>query len=198
MLKIDLLNENYKYDSIIRKIVGDIISIYKKELDGEFYLPEDIDEGKHNYNFKKLSFVVELILEPSEDVNDFMLNAEFYHEDEVIVIKIIYNPNTKTEQIYNLIGELNEIVSHEIRHSYQKSTESFDLPNDDGDLTGYEYYTQPHELDAQYYGFKRMAKITKKPFEKLVNDWFVKNKDIHQMNDEESRMVIDKILNFKP
>jgi hypothetical protein len=40
----ETLVEVYKYDSIIRQIVKDITTIYKNESEGEFYLPEDINE----------------------------------------------------------------------------------------------------------------------------------------------------------
>ena len=32
------------------------------------------------------------------------------------------------------------------------------------------YYTQPHELDAQVYGFKRLSKLRNKPFEQVVRN----------------------------
>ena len=35
-----ILLESYNYDSMIRQIVKDIVTIYKREEDGEFYLPE--------------------------------------------------------------------------------------------------------------------------------------------------------------
>jgi hypothetical protein len=58
----------------------------------------------------------------------------------------------------------------------------------------FEYYTQPHEIDAQIAGFKRMSQITKKPFEVIVRNWFDKNRDIHRMNDNETEEVIKRIL----
>ena len=60
------------------------------------------------------------------------------------------------------------------------------------------YYTKPKEIDAQYYGFKRMAKITGKPFNELVVNWFKKNKDIHQMNDTDVLRVIRRLLSYTP
>jgi hypothetical protein len=33
--------------------------------------------------------------------------------------------------------------------------------------------------------------------EVLVNNWFDKNKDIHMLNDEEKKDVINKILKYK-
>lgn len=193
-----ILMESYKYDSIIRQIVRDITTIYKTEDEGEFYLPEDVNEEEYEYHLKDISVTLELILETSSDVDDFMINANYYSDDDVIVVKIVYNPENKTKSTYKLVGELNELISHELRHNYQKNTGMYELGGDTDELTGYEYYTQDHELDAQYVGFKRMSKITRKPFEKLVKDWFENNKDIHQMDDEESKLVIDKILKFRP
>jgi len=61
----------------------------------------------------------------------------------------------------------------------------------------YDYYTQQHELEAQYKGFKRKSKITKKPIEQVVDDWFEKYKEIHNLSDEEMEKVKDKIMSQK-
>jgi hypothetical protein len=179
----------------IRTIVRDIIKIFKEEDEGEFNLPYEIDELKTKYTFPKFELEVELIIRESEEVDDFLLNAEFYREEEIITILIVYNPNNKGNLIYDLIGNLNELVSHELRHMYQQKTGMYDL-NVEEPEDPFEYYTQPHELDAQVAGFKRMSKITKKPFEKVVRNWFEKNKDIHGMDDNKKEKVIQKILNY--
>jgi hypothetical protein len=196
--KIDLL-ESYRYDFLVRQIIKDIVQIYKKESEGEFNLPFDIDEEKDEYEFKDIFVSVELILEESDSVDDFLTNADFYPDEDIIVVKIIYNPKFKTKNIYNMIGELNELIAHELRHSHQKNTGLFDLDSDmDSDEEkGFEYYTRPEEIDAQYYGFKRMSKITKKPFEDLVRNWFKKYTNIHQMDDSETEETISMILNHK-
>jgi hypothetical protein len=195
--KKKLIVERTRNYQLIRQIVKDITTIYKNESEGEFYLPEDINDEDYEYYLKNISVTVELILEKSNDVDGFMLNANYYSDDDVIVVKIVYNPDNKVKSTYKLIGELNELISHELRHNYQKNTGMYELGGDTDNLTGYEYYTQDHELDAQYVGFKRMSKITRKPFETLVRDWFENNKDIHQMSDEDSNLVIDKILKFR-
>ena len=43
-----------------------------------------------------------------------------------------------------------------------------------------------------------MAKITGKPFNELVVNWFKKNKDIHQMNDTDVLRVIRRLLSYTP
>jgi len=196
--KIELL-ESYRYDFLVRQIIKDIVQIYKKEYEGEFNLPFDIDEEEDEYEFKDIFVSVELILEESESVDDFLTNADFYPDEDIIVVKIIYNPKFKTRNIYNMIGELNELIAHELRHSHQKNTGLFDLDSDmDSDEEkGFEYYTRPEEIDAQYYGFKRMSKITKKPFEDLVRNWFQKYTNIHQMDDSETEETISMILTHK-
>lgn len=196
--KIDLL-ESYRYDFLVRQIIKDIVQIYKKESEGEFNLPFDIDEEEDEYEFKNIFVSVELILEESDSVDDFLTNPDFYPDEDIIVVKIIYNPKFKTKNIYNMIGELNELIPHELRHSHQKNTGLFDLDSDmDSDEEkGFEYYTRPEEIDPQYYGFKRMSKITKKPFEDLVRNWFKKYTNIHQMDDSETEETISMILSHK-
>ena len=193
--KKKIILEKAQKASYIRQIVKDIITIYKKELDGEFYLPDDLELGKTEYDLSDSKIEVELILQPSNDVDDFMLNANFYREDDVIVVKIVYNPNKKSKIIYDLIGELNEIIAHELRHQYQRDRKMYDFNDEEEELEGFEYYSQPEEIDAQVEGFKRMRDVTKRPFEELVRNWFRTHQDIHQMNPEDTKKVIDLILN---
>ena len=122
VIKKNILIESYKYDSLIRQIVKDIVSIYKTNGDGEYYLPEDVDEDKYEYSLKDILVSVELIIEGSENVDGFILNADYYSDDDVVIVKIIYNPKTKLKVLYDMIGELNELVAHELRHNYQKNT----------------------------------------------------------------------------
>lgn len=192
-----ILLESYNYDSMIRQIVKDIVTIYKREEDGEFYLPEDINDEEYEYEFKNLSIAVELYIEVSYNIDGFLLNAEYYSNEDIMAIKIIYNPDNKLAILYDMIGELNELVAHELRHSHQKTTGSYELVSDTDEDQGLNYYTKPHEIDAQYYGFKRMSKITGKPFEEVVRNWFDTHRDIHQMNKFDSNKVINKILNHK-
>ena len=197
-IKKKILIESYKYDSLVRQIVKDIVTIYKNEGDGEYYLPEDINEDEFEYYLKDISVTVELIIEPSETVDGYMLNADYYSDDDVVIVKIIYNPETKLKVLYDMIGELNELLAHELRHNYQKNTGMFRFGVEPQEEEGYKYYTKPKEIDAQYHGFKRMAKITGKPFNELVVNWFKKHKDIHQMSETDVLRVIRRLLSYTP
>jgi hypothetical protein len=193
IIKKSFILEGAEMRQEIRTVVRDIIQIFKKEEEGEFYLPEEINDEESHYDFKKFDLGVELIIEQSDDVDHFLLNAELYREEGIIAILIVYNPENKNKILYDLVGELNELVGHELRHIYQQKYNTFDLDVEEPE-NPFDYYTQPHEIDAQIAGFKRMSQITKKPFEEVVRNWFEKNKDIHRMNDDETEEVIKMIL----
>lgn len=194
IIKKKVILESAELRQEIRTIVRDITDLFKNEDEGEFYLPNDLRDDEFEYNFPKFNLELELTLQPSEDVEDFLLNAEYYREEEIISIVIVYNPKDKKTILYNLIGELNELVAHELRHIYQKTYGTHNIDVDEPE-DPYEYYTQPHEIDAQVAGFKRMSQITRKPFEELVRNWFEKNKDTHRLDNSEKEKVIQLILN---
>lgn len=192
-IKKSFILEGAEMRQEIRTVVRDIIQVFKSENEGEFYLPNDLRDDEIEYKFPKFDLEVELIIKESEDVEDFLLNAELYREEGIVAFIIVYNPENKNKILYNLVGHLNELVAHELRHMYQQKYKTYDIDVEEPE-DPFEYYTQPHEIDAQIAGFKRMSQITKKPFEDVVRNWFEKNKDIHGMNDNETEEVIKKIL----
>ena len=198
-LKIkSLLNENNNKREEIRKIVRDIISIFKKNDEGDFYLPEEITD-EHFYDFDKIDalLTIELKITINDEIDTFEVDADWVLEDDVIVLTIEYNSENKKRLLYDLIGELNEIIAHEIRHIDQDTTGgSYNTKVRKGQK-GKKYYTQPHELDAQIFGFKRISKLTKTPFDVVVKRWFNTHSNLHQMNDTDVKYVIDKIMEFK-
>lgn len=194
-IKKHLILERSKNSELIRQIVKDIIFIFKKETEGEYYLPEEIREDEIEYRYSNISISVELIIEQNKDVDGYMVNANFYINDDIIVIKIVYNPENKNQLLYDLIGELNEVVSHELRHLYQRDIEMYDLDVKE-DREPFEYYSSPEEIDAQVEGFRRMKKITRRPFEELVRNWFRTHKEIHHLNEEEQEKIINMILDY--
>jgi hypothetical protein len=197
-LKIkSLLNENNNKREEIRKIVRDIISIFKKNDEGNFYLPEDVN-GEEFYDFNKIKAIltIELTIIIDDEIDKFEVNADWISDDDVIELTINYNSENKNKLLYDLSGELNEIIAHEIRHIDQETTGSYNTKTRKGQ-EGKKYYTQPHELDAQIFGFKRISKLTKTPFDVVVKRWFNTHHNLHQMNDTDVKYVIKKIMNFK-
>ena len=176
----------------VRTTVKDILNVIKKEQEGSFYLPGDDGE---EYEFTNLPFTysVELTLQIDNHLNGYELNGDFSSEDNVIEIIIKYNPKTLKKNIYDIVGELNDIIAHELEHGFQYITEEkiYQEPPSES----YEYYTQPDELKAQRVGFRRVAKLRKLPYNAVIKDWFNGHKDIHGLNESEIDKVINKILN---
>ena len=194
----DLLLENNRRREVIRVIVKDIISVFKQEEDGEFYLPNYINDDKDFYNFTNFenNLSVEVVINPNFDVDDFIVDGNYWGSDDIIEIIIDYNPDVKSKILYDLVGELNQVVAHEIRHIDQRNKQTFDLDGPEEE-DPYEYYTQPHEIDAQVFGFKRLSKIAKKPYEIVVKNWFDKHKDIHRLSNKEMEDVINILIKNK-
>lgn len=195
--KKSIILERGGYDQAIRQIVKDIITVYKNEGEGEFYLPEHVDEESMEYEFPNLNVSLELMIEEDESIDDYKVNAAIWKDEDVISITINYNPKVKDKIIYDLIGSLNEVIAHELRHYKQRETNLYDLYSKEEPEDPFEYYTQPHEIDAQVEGFKRMSRITRRPFEELVRNWFKTHKDIHNLPDEKVGEVINLILKHK-
>jgi len=200
-IKLDLEKEKPKMNEgrmsrvALKTVVRDIIYKVKEGKKGFFYLPKEDD----SYEFTNLpfSFDVELTLKTSGNIKDYQMNGYYSPEDEVVEIIIIFNPKRFKEYAYNLIGELNEVLAHELEHGHQNYRGEFENRNDADTKESLVYYTQEHEIPAQYAGFKRLAKLRKEPLSSIVNDWFRTHKDIHGLTDDEEKIVIDKILNFK-
>jgi hypothetical protein len=178
----------------VRTTVTDIVNIIKKSQEGDFYLP---GENGEEYSFNNLPFKysVELTLKIDNNLDKFEINGNYSSEDDVIEIIVKYNPKTLKRNFYNIIGELNDIVAHELEHGFQYITEGKRhkvVPTD-----SFEYYTQPDEIKAQRVGFRRVAKLRKLPYIDVVNDWFEDHKDIHGLTDDEMKKVIHIIINGK-
>ena len=190
------INEGMIDRLAVRTVVKDIVNIIKQNEEGEFYLPEDVnDEPEYILTNKNISFSVELTLRFNDIIGGFGVNGAYSHGEDTIELVIEYNPNTIKQQLYDLIGEINEVLTHEMVHLKQYYKGELQYPDlDDGPL---EYYTRKHEIPAQYYGFKRLSNLRKSPLEDVVRDWFRTHKKIHKLKPEEEDIVIDKILNYK-
>jgi hypothetical protein len=194
-----ILNEDNRMRGIIRQIVRDIITVFKNNKRGYFHLPEyfeDRDEMVYDFMTMGESFIVELILEINDEIKDFRVNAEVYNDDHLIKLVVQYNSEMKERILYDLIGELNEVIAHELRHITQDIRGTFVSKSYRG-KDPVKYYTQPKELDAQVFGFNRLSKLTRTPFEEVVSRWFETHRDIHQLDDKGIKTVISKLLQFR-
>jgi hypothetical protein len=140
---------------------------------------------------------VVLTLEIDNEMDGYKMNGDYSYDDEdvssIIEIIIRYNPKTLRRNFYNIIGELNDIVAHELEHGFQYNRDG--QVHQEAPDKSFEYYTQPHEITAQRVGFRRVAKLRKLPFNDVVRDWYETHKDIHGLTDDEMEKVIQIIIN---
>jgi len=178
----------------VRTTVKDILNVIKDKEPGEFYLP---GEDGEEYSFSNLPFTysVNLFIETDDNIDGYQLGGNFSSEDDVVEVGIKFNPKTLRKNIYNIIGELNDIVAHELEHGFQYITEGKVYQEPPSDSLG--YYTQPDEIKAQRVGLRRLAKLRKLPFNNVVSEWFDTHRDIHGLSENEQEIVINEILDRK-
>jgi hypothetical protein len=176
----------------IRTTVTDIVHKIKEGKPGTFYLP---GEDGEEYDFTNLPFrySVELIIEIDENMDGYQMNGDYSSEDDVIEVIIRFNPKTLRRNFYNIIGQLNDIVAHELEHGFQYNRDG--RVHEEPPTESFEYYTQPDEITAQRAGFRRVAKLRKLPYRDVVRHWFEDHKDVHGLTDDEMEEVIKIILN---
>jgi hypothetical protein len=182
IIRESLLMEDNRRRDVIRQIVKDLVVVFKENQEGDFYLPEYFTDRSMIYSFPGFSedLVVEFRISVNESIDNFIVDANYYNEEDIIEVNVEYNPKNKREMMYDLIGELNEIVAHEIRHVDQQNKGLYDL-DVEGEEDPFKYYTQPHEIDAQIFGFNRLSRLTKRPFDEVVRNWYNTHKDIHRL-----------------
>ena len=191
------LNESRMNRYAIRTIIKDIVKVLKNEGDGEYVLPEDIsDNMTYDFDNGPEDITVELEIRPNKDINRFYVNGNYVKEIDVIEVLITYNPEQNLDKMmYDIIGELNDLIAHELEHYNQYTKGEFDLDNsEDDDENALHYYTKPHEIKAQIQGFKRLSKIRRIPLEPTIRNWFETHKEIHHLNDKDAETVIDTLL----
>lgn len=186
-----------RLDSVIRALVKDVIYTLKKETEGEFELPSDLYSEKDTYNFVHFlnEFTLELNVVYNTNIEKFRVDGNYYNDEDVLQINIEINPTNIKNQLQQIIGPLNELIAHELTHIKQHERgEQF--PENEPELP-FDYYTQPHELEAQYKGFKRRAKKEKRTMDSVIDDWFENNMDVHNLTPEEKFELVNRIKSYK-
>ena len=188
------ITESKKDRLPVRNVVKDLIKVFKENGEGVYALPEYFGTTMeyHHPNID-VYYSVELDMVEDVDSNDIYIDGSYYPDEELLIINLRYNPENKMSYISELIGELNEIIAHEFTHMRQSSKGDFDDMGEEPELP-YNYYTQPHELEAQFKGFKRQSKLKKEPMSDVMDKWFTKYKERHRLSDEEVQQIKSKIL----
>lgn len=177
----------------VRTTVKDILKILKDKKSGEFTLPDSQTGEEYSFTNLPFGYSVDLFIYHDNKLDGFSVDGSFSSEDDVIEIGVKYNPNDLNKYIYDIVGELNDIVAHELEHAFQFIKEG--KTHKKKPSKSLLYYTQPDEIKAQRVGLRRLANLKKLPFNTVVKEWFDSHNDIHGLNEHETNKVIKKILN---
>jgi hypothetical protein len=196
-VKVDLYNkEPIKEEKMskiaVRSLVKDLTKILKNKEEGTFYLPDE-DGGEYSFGNLPFTFSCEFEVIFDDTLKGFLVNGDYSYEDDVVELVVKVNPDNIMGQMYDIIGELNEIVAHELEHGRQYF--NGEIGDEKEPETNFDYYSQIKEIKAQRVGFKRLSKLRRKPVDEIAKNWFKTHKDIHGLNEEETRKVLSLILN---
>jgi hypothetical protein len=192
---LEIITEARMSRQTIREVVRDITKILKRSEEGSFQLPENPDEDFYSFDNYPIEFSVELEIVFNTDTLRFMTNGAYNLDDDLIQVKIVVNPNKLENQLYDIIGELNNLIAHELEHGLQQYYDEFNLKKKVSKKP-LKYYTSPEELGAEVQGFRRVAKLRQIPFDEVVKDWFENNREITNLKLKDEEKVIKTIIDY--
>ena len=196
--KTQLIKETPKYQGTTSNIVKDIFKVIKQNITEEeqktYYLPEELDLDKIFYDAAYGSGVsVELTIKRDTEMTEpFLVDAMYVPEEEILEITIQLNPFEEPKSYAPLYQYLMEYVRHELEHFDQEYKGT--LPDTEEGLGTMEYYSQPHEVQAQGAGLNLQAKKTRQGYEKVVGDSIELTKQRYGLSDEEGNGLYNLIV----
>lgn len=167
----ETITEQKVTNNLIRNIVREIAFEVKKDLHGK----RKKNIGSYDIGMDEpVDIVLFVNPTPNKDENIKPLDIQgYWDEDEnQIEIDIDIADDADMDVMYELIGELNDVITHEFEHA--KQTKSGYVFPDVEYKQPKRYYLQRHEIEAQVAGFKRKAKLQKRPIEEVIREYFQK------------------------
>ena len=176
--------------TMVRGIIQKIVNTLKKKEEGEINIP--FMSGGEEYNIMvDIRFNDEI-----ESARDFDLNSFYNTDTGDVEILIQVDPDRLEKSLFSIIGELNDDLTHELQHSRQSEEGRFDDEDFQGD--NFEYFMQPSEIEAQYFGLKQKAKSMGLPMKDVIDDWFMFRQDKFELTDDEVAKIKSAVLRFDP
>ena len=167
----ETITEQKINNNLIRNIVREISFEIKKDLHGK----RKKNIGTYDIGMDEPVDVVLFVNPtPNKDENVKPLDIQgYWDEDEnQIEIDVDIADDADMDVMYELIGELNDVVTHEFQHAKQ-TKRGYEFPDVEYKQPK-RYYLQQHEIEAQVAGFKRKAKLQKRPIEVVIREYFEK------------------------
>jgi hypothetical protein len=176
--------------TMVRGIIQKIVNTLKKKQEGEYYFP--FMSGGEEYNVMvDIRFNDEI-----ESARDFDLNSFYNTNTGDVEILIQVDPDRLEKSLFSIIGELNDDLTHELQHSRQSEEGRLDDEDFQGD--NFEYFMQPNEIEAQYFGLKKKAKSMGLPMKDVIDDWFMFRQEKFELTDDEVAKIKSAVLRFDP
>jgi len=185
----ETITEDSGYRKTVRDVVRDMVFEIKKNLRGkrEITFPE-YNLGQHP------PFELVLKMNPTpkkhrhELLKPFDVQAFWVEGEDTIEVEVDIDEKAGNEIFYELIGELNDDIRHELEHRKQEYS-GYEFPDKEYKQP-LRYYTQQHEIEAQVAGFKRKAKIQGRNIEDVMREFFNRRKEVYNLK----QSTIDKIV----
>ena len=185
----ETITEDLGYRKTVRDVVRDIVFEIKKNLKSkrEITFPE-YNLGQH----PPFDLILKINPTPKkhrhELLKPFDVQAFWVDGEDTIEVEVDIDENAGNEIFYELIGELNDVVRHELEHRNQEYS-GYEFPDKEYKQP-LRYYTQQHEIEAQVAGFKRKAKIQGREIEDVMREFFERRKQVYKLK----QSTIDKIV----
>jgi hypothetical protein len=176
--------------TMVREITRQIVNILKKKQEGEYQIPYMSGEEEYNVELD-VRFNSEI-----ESARDFELNSYYNPNTGNTEFLIEINPDRLEKSLFSIIGELNDDLTHELQHSRQ--SEEGRLDDEDFHGSNFDYFMQPDEIEAQYFGLKQKAKSMGLPMKDVIDDWFMFRQDKFELTDDEVAKIKNAVLHFDP
>jgi hypothetical protein len=187
--KEENITEQKINNNLIRNIVREIAFEVKKDLHGK----RKKNIGSYDIGMDEpVDIVLFVNPTPNKDENIKPLDIQgYWDEDEnQIEIDVDISEDADMDVMYELIGELNDVVTHEFEHA--KQTKSGYVFPDVEYKQPKRYYLQQHEIEAQVAGFKRKSKLQKKPIEEVIREYFQKR----GIRKSLINLLVERLMNY--
>jgi hypothetical protein len=183
-----------KLEIITDALVSDIVNLLKKNVSGYYYLPEETtEEALYIFGDDINALTLEVHIHKSVDQPQSEVDGEYYNNENTIKVEILYNQNEGILKVLDdIIPELHELITHEVVHFLQEES-GYKFPNK-VPKKPFNYYSQPHELEAQIKGFEKRSKVSSTEIKKVMKAWFKKYPQKHNLTTKEVNKLISKLL----
>jgi hypothetical protein len=183
-----------KLEIISDALVSDVVNLMKKNVSGYYYLPEETtEEALYIFGDDINGLTLEVHIHKSVDQPQTEVDGEYYNKENTIKVEILYNENEDIIKVLDdVIPELHELITHEVVHFLQEES-GYKFPKK-VPKKPFNYYSQPHELEAQIKGFEKRSKVSSTEIKKVMKAWFKKYPQKHNLTTKEVNKLISKLL----